>query len=106
MRSARVLEAEITRQRGLHLPHRLVGVQVDVPVLHAAPQPPTNTLFHPAPFAVHAHAHARQCCEDLWGAVARERLLQGLDAKLRAQRALLPRKLSILRLWRSRITTR
>src|SRR3989304_8859868 len=57
MRPARRVETEIARQRSLHLPHRLVGVQVDVLVLDTAPQPLHEHIVDPAPLAVPAAAN-------------------------------------------------
>jgi hypothetical protein len=58
MRTTGVVETEVGRERALKLAHRLVGVQVDVLILDAAPQPLGEHIIDPAPLAVHAHAHA------------------------------------------------
>jgi len=39
MRPAHIAKFEVTRQRRFQFPHALVGVQVDVLLLHAPPQP-------------------------------------------------------------------
>ena len=102
VRPARIVKIEIIRKRGFQLTHRLVGVQIEVLVLDASPQPLDEHIIDPTPLAVHAHAHALGLqrlgeviggelaalvgVEDLEGTVARERLLQGLDTEIRAHR--------------------
>ncbi len=66
MRTARVEETEIARHRDPHLPHCLVGMEVDVLVLHTPPprtgrpgrQPLDEHTVDPTSLAVHAHPHA------------------------------------------------
>jgi len=54
MQAARVVEREVARELLPGLGHALVGVQVDVLVFHALPQPLDNPGGHPSTFAVHA----------------------------------------------------
>src|SRR3990172_4963064 len=91
----RIIKIEINRKRCFQLPHRLVSVEIDILVLDAAPQSFDEHIVDPTPLAVHAYAHALGLqrlgeviggelaalvgVEDLGVAVARERLLQGLD---------------------------
>src|SRR5689334_171271 len=98
MWAPRVVETEVARQRDPHLTHRLVGVQVELLVLHTPPQPLDEYIVDPTPLAVHAHPHAPELqrlgellgaelaalvgVEDLGRAVAPESLLQRLHAEL------------------------
>lgn len=49
-----VVEVEVSYQSLSKLPRRLVGAQVDILVLDAAPEPFDENVVDPAAFAVHA----------------------------------------------------
>ena len=54
MRAAGVVELEVAGEPLLCLEHTVVGVQVDVLVFNALPQPFDEHVIHPSALAVHA----------------------------------------------------
>ena len=79
MRSSAVVETEVAGQRRVEFSGRLVGMQIDILVLDAAPQPLDEHVVNPASFAVHANRHV----------VGVERLGERLGGELAALDALL-----------------
>src|SRR4030095_13930784 len=53
-----IVKIEIAREPSVGFGDRVIGVQVALFVLYAAPQPLDEDVVDPAPFAVHADAHA------------------------------------------------
>ena len=101
-----VIKAEPGADAGLGLGDAGIGVEVDLLVFEAAPQPLDEDVVHVAALAVHADRDpvalqgagevvagelaALVGVEDLGPAVPRERFFEGLDAELRAERVRQP----------------
>src|SRR5712672_3402584 len=99
MRSAAIVEIEISTDRMARLADALIGPQIHLLIFDAAPQPLDEHVIPPSPFAVHADGdgvageHAGECrtgelralvsVEDLRLAVPGQSILQGLDAESR-----------------------
>src|SRR5674476_1411024 len=97
MRSAAIVEIEISTDRVARLADALVGPQIHLLVFDAAPQSLDEHVIPPSPFAVHADGdgvageHAGECragelralvgVEYLRLAVTSQGILQGLDAE-------------------------
>jgi hypothetical protein len=97
-----VIEAEPGTDAGLGLGDAGIGVEIDLLVFEAAPQPFDEDVVHVAALAIHADRDpvvlqgagevvagelaALVGIEDLGPTVQRERFLDGLDAELRAER--------------------
>src|ERR1700730_654662 len=97
MRSAAIVEIEISTDRVARLADALVGPQIPSLVFDAAPQSLDEHVIPPSPFAVHADGdgvageHAGECragelralvgVEDFRPAVTSQGILQGLDAE-------------------------
>ena len=58
MRAAAIVEVEIAADRGAGLADAVVGLEVDLLVFDAAPQPFDKDIIPPSPFAVHADGDA------------------------------------------------
>src|ERR1700736_6239845 len=58
MRSATIVEVEITADRSAGIGYTVVGSQIDLLVFDAAPQPLDKDVVAPGPFAVHADRNA------------------------------------------------
>src|SRR5207244_6374786 len=97
MRSAAIVEVEITADRGAGLADGFVGPQIHLLVFDAAPQPLNEHVVAPGSFAIHTDRDAVACeragegragelralvgIEDFWLAVTSEGVLQGVDAE-------------------------
>src|ERR1017187_4067828 len=97
MRSAAIVEIEISADRVARLADALVGPQIHLLVFDAAPQSLDEHVIAPSPFTVHADGdgvageHAGEGCagelralvgvEDFRPAVTSQSILQGLDAE-------------------------
>ena len=53
-----VEEAEVSLKPCLQISNAVVGVQVDMLVLHRAPEPVDKNVVHPSPLAVHTDLDA------------------------------------------------
>src|SRR6266478_10031021 len=98
MRSAAIVEIEISANRVPRLADALVGVQIDLLVFDAAPQPLDEHVVAPGAFTVHAdgdavvgkHAGEGRAgelrtlvgVEDVRSAVTSQSILQGLDTEV------------------------
>src|SRR2546427_819332 len=101
MRANGVVEAKIPAQRGARFGAVSVGVQINLLVLHAPPQPLDEHVIDPATLAVHADGDASPLetlgpllarelralvgVEDLRYPELRHRLLQRLNAEVRGE---------------------
>src|SRR6202040_853198 len=97
-----VIEAEPGADAGLRLGDAGIGVEVDLLIFEAPPQPLDEDVVHVAALAVHADGDpvalqgagevvagelaALVGVEDLGAAVQQERFLESLDTELRAER--------------------
>jgi hypothetical protein len=122
MRTVRVVKAEIPGQGRAGLRAVRVGVQVNLFVLDAAPQPLDEHVIDPAGLAVRADRDAGVLqnldpfiagelralvgIEDLGSAELRQRLLERGDAEVRRVSVFESRNASTLRLATSRMATR
>jgi len=102
VRPAPVVEPEVALQRRVRFSRTVVGVQVDLLVLHASPQPLDEHIVDPSALAVHADADAlglKHCAgrgsgklgtlvgvEDLRAPEPIERFLERLDTEVRGER--------------------
>src|SRR3990172_2636610 len=102
VRPAPVVEPEVALQRRVRFWRTLVGMQVDLLVLHASPQPLDEHIVDPSALAVHADADALGLkhfaergsgklramvgVEDLRAPEPIERLLERLDTEVRGER--------------------
>jgi len=98
----RVVERKVFGEPGFRLRHAVVGVEIDLLVLHAVPQPLDEDVVTPAALAVHVDADivlqeqgnevgagelaALVGVEDLGYAVAVDCLPDGIDAEIGRQR--------------------
>src|SRR4051794_27153693 len=114
VRAAGVVKAEVRAQRLVDLLGRLMGMQIDLLIFHASPQPLDKHVVDPAALAIHADANgivlehlseriggklaALIGVEDLGTTKARERLLERASTQNSLASVLEVRHASTLRL--------